>query len=172
MANEKRSLLFLRSQKLAVVATCGSYTKSPESALIAYCEDDELCLYFQSGKATRKVQNIKVNPHVSFVIGLDMGLVTMQYEGHAQPIFAQEALEACKALFLEKKSPTNAKYFNEDTIFYKVTPTWIGFSDYTGQALAKPDRNLSKMSLSPRKLTRSLLNAFFFGIYRQSPDVE
>lgn len=133
MTMKKRlALEFLRSHKLAVVATYSPYQKSPESALVAYCEDDELCIYFQSGKETRKVQNMKVNPHVSFVIGLDMRLITMQYEGCAYPIESLEALEACKARFIEKKSPTTEKYFNENTIFYRVIPSWIGFSDYTG----------------------------------------
>lgn len=134
---KERVLSFLQSQKLAVIATCASGNASPESALIAYCEDDELCLYFQSGKGTRKVKNIRANPLVSLVIGLDMGLITMQYEGSADPLESFEDLKACKELFIQKNSPTTPDYFNENTIFYKVSPVWIGFSDYTSPSEPK-----------------------------------
>jgi general stress protein 26 len=126
-------LNFLRTQKLAVIATSSPAEPTPESALIAFAEDDELCLYFQTGRHTRKAANLKVNPHVSLVIGLNLeDLITVQYEGVAEQINDQTDLEACKKRFVQKKSPTTAEYFNHPTaIFFKVTPTWIGCSDYS-----------------------------------------
>lgn len=111
MSKKEQILEFLQKNKLAVIATCASDIKSPESALIAYCEDSELCLYFQSNKYTRKVQNLKVNPNVSCVIGLDMNLVTMQYEGYTKQITTPNALEVCKQLFITKKIPNNWSIF-------------------------------------------------------------
>jgi general stress protein 26 len=125
---------FLRRQKLAVISTSSSTRPTPESALIAFTEDDNLCLYFQTGRHTRKAANLKVNPHVSLVIGLTLDdLVTVQYEGVAEQITQEDNLEFCKQRFIRKESPTTEEYFNHPTaIFFKVRPIWIGCSDYSG----------------------------------------
>ncbi|MBX6334969.1 pyridoxamine 5'-phosphate oxidase family protein [Candidatus Saccharibacteria bacterium] len=111
---------------------------SAGAALIAFTEDDDLCLYFQTGKHTRKAANLRVNPYVSLVIGLELDdLITVQYEGKAEQLITPEDLEACKQRFIAKDSPTTEEYFNHPSaIFFKVTPTWVGCSDYTGD---KPD---------------------------------
>jgi len=128
-------LSFLRRQKLAVIATIGSRRPIPESALIAFVEDDELCLYFQTGKHTRKAANLKANPYASVVIGLELkDLVTVQYEGRAEQITQDPDLEDCKRRFINKDSPTTESYFTHPTaIFFKITPTWIGYSNYSGK---------------------------------------
>lgn len=134
-AHKNKILNFLRTQKLATISTCNPETLQPESALIAFTEDDNLCLYFQTGKHTRKAQNLKVNPQVSLVFGLTQDeMFTVQYEGRAERLTKPEDLEFCKQQFIAKDSPTTEYYFNHPTaIFFKVTPTWIGCSDYRGQ---------------------------------------
>lgn len=133
-AGRKKILDFLKSQKLAVIATSGPERRSPESALIAFTEDENLCLYFQTGRHTRKAANLKVNPHVSLVFGLSLDdMITVQYEGAAKQLVTKEELEECKQRFVAKDSPTTKEYFNHPTaIFFKITPTWIGCSDYRG----------------------------------------
>ncbi|HSX01392.1 MAG TPA: pyridoxamine 5'-phosphate oxidase family protein [Candidatus Saccharimonas sp.] len=130
-------LAFLGTQKLAVIATGGGPERSPESALVAFTEDDQLRLYFQTGHHTRKAQNLATNPRVSLVIGLTLGdLVTVQYEGLAEQLVRAADLDYCKRRFVAKDSPTTDYYFNHPTaIFFRVTPTWIGCSDYRA---AKP----------------------------------
>ncbi len=134
-ASRKKILDFLKTQKLAVIATSGSERPSPESALIAFTEDENLCLYFQTGRHTRKAANLRVNPRVSFVFGLSLDdMVTVQYEGTAKQLTTKDELEECKRRFIAKVSPTTEEYFNHPTaIFFKVTPTWIGCSDYRSQ---------------------------------------
>lgn len=136
LAGKLKVLSFLRRQKLAVIATSNPARPTPESALIAFAEDDELCLYFQTGRHTRKAANLKLNPHVSLVIGLRLkDLITVQYEGMARQIIGHSELELCKQRFVLKDSPTTEEYFNHPTaIFFKVTPAWIGCSDYSGNA--------------------------------------
>jgi general stress protein 26 len=131
---KQKILEFLKRQKLAVIATASPLRPAPESALIAFAEDDDLCLYFQTGRHTRKAANLKVNPHVSLVIGLGLqDLLTVQYEGVAKQLVTKDELEACKQRFVRKDSPTTEEYFNHPTaIFFKVTPAWIGCSDYSG----------------------------------------
>ncbi len=134
-AGWKKILDFLKTQKLAVIATSGPERPSPESALIAFTEDENLCLYFQTGRHTRKAANLKANPHVSLVFGLSLGdMITVQYEGIAKQLTTKDELGECKRRFIAKDSPTTAEYFNHPTaIFFKVTPTWIGCSDYRGK---------------------------------------
>lgn len=136
--HKTKILNFLRTQKLATISTCNPKTLQPESALIAFTEDDSLCLYFQTGKHTRKAQNLKVNPKVALVFGLaHKEMFTVQYEGVAKQLTTVDELEFCKQQFIAKDSPTTEYYFNHPTsIFFKVIPTWIGCSDYRGE---KPD---------------------------------
>ena len=136
--DRRKVLSFLRQQKLAVISTVDPALGKPESALVAFAEDDHLCLYFQTGVHTRKARNLRANPQVAFVIGLGMDpMITVQYEGAAERLTDPAALEACKRRFVAKDSPTTEEYFNHPTaIFFKVTPTWIGRSDYTGE---RPD---------------------------------
>lgn len=133
-SHKAKILRFLNFQKLAVIATTRPSQSTPESALIAFTEDEDLCLYFQTGKHTRKAANLKVNPHVSLVVGLSLDdLMTVQYEGEAVQLINPADLERCKQRFIAKDSPTTEEYFNHPTaIFFKVTPTWIGYSDYSG----------------------------------------
>jgi general stress protein 26 len=133
-ADTTRVLEFLKGQKLAVIATNAPERQAPESALIAFAEDDQLRLYFQTGRHTRKATNLRANPYVSLVIGLQLrDLITVQYEGLAQQLTRPADLEACKQRFVTKDSPTTAEYFNHPTaIFFKITPIWIGYSDYSG----------------------------------------
>jgi general stress protein 26 len=124
---------FLKLQKLAVISTNEPMHLSPESALVAFAEDSNLSLYFQTGVHTRKAVNLRTNQHVSLVIGLTLEtLITVQYEGVAQRLSAPDDLDNCRKLFLEKHSPTTEEYFNHPSaIFFRVTPTWIGCSDYS-----------------------------------------
>lgn len=134
-AYRQKILGFLRKQKLAVISTVDPAHAAPESALVAFTEDENLCLYFQTGKHTRKAANLAVNPRVSFVMGLTLDdMVTVQYEGRAERLTAPADLEFCKQQFIAKDSPTTEEYFNHPTaIFFKVRPTWIGCSDYTSE---------------------------------------
>lgn len=133
-SNAKGKILrFLKTQQLAVISTIDPSETTPKSALIAYVEDENLNLYFQTGEHTRKAQNLKKNPNVSLVIGLELkDLITVQYEGQASKITENDEIQICKKRFIEKNSPTTKEYLKHPTsIFFKVTPTWIGCSDYS-----------------------------------------
>ena len=129
-------LAFLGKQKLAVISTTAPSNPTPESALIGFAEDEQLCIYFQTKNHTRKAANLSKNPNVSLVIGLRLDdMATLQYEGKAQQIVKTEDLEVCKKQFAAKGSPSTKDHFsNPTTIFFKVTPTWIGFSDYSDKS--------------------------------------
>lgn len=129
-------LAFLRTHYLTVIATTDMIHPSPESALIAYVENDQLELFFQTNRHSRKAMNLQQNLHVSFVIGLDLNdLATLQYQGIARRLTDAEEIERCKQMFIDKKSPTaSPKYLEHpDSIYFHVKPTWIGFIDYRGR---------------------------------------
>lgn len=123
---------FLRTQQLAVIATSSAVSGPPESVLIAFVEDEELRIYFQTGQHTRKAWNIEKNPAVSLVIGLQLSDMTIvQYEGIARQLIQPKEIISCKRRFPDKKSSTTKEYLEKSTtIFYEITPTWIGYSDY------------------------------------------
>ena len=145
--NERKILSILRLQQLAVISTIGIprperfypgvQQEVPESALVAFTEDDMLHLYFQTGRHTRKAANLEHNPYVSLVIsqtveGEPYPMVTVQYQGVARQLTKPEELEACKQRFIAKDSPTTEKFFEDPSaIFFEVAPIWIGCSDYT-----------------------------------------
>lgn len=119
----------LRANKLATIATAKPGSLQPESALIAFVEDG-LTLYIQTGSDTRKYGNLIQNPKVALVIGFDK--ITLQYQGIATEVTDTSSVECIKQRFVAKDSPTNTDFLNRPGVaFFKVVPTWIGYSDYT-----------------------------------------
>lgn len=130
----KKILHVLNRFYLTVIATANAENANPECALVAFVYNDKLELFFQTNKYSRKAGNLSNNPQVAFVMGLDLNdLVTVQYQGRAEQIIDAEEIAACKQMFIDRKSPTaSPKYLEHpDAIYFKVTPTWIGFHDYS-----------------------------------------
>lgn len=130
-ANNKIILDFLKQHTLAVIATVGTDSK-PESAVVGISETEDLEVIFGTSNVSRKYQNLQSNPHVSFTIGWDdQDTITVQYEGRAQELSASE-IEKAKAAHL-KKIPTSAKFLERpDQRYFKVTPTWVRYSNFRG----------------------------------------
>lgn len=121
----------LRANNLGVLSTLHPKQPQPQSALVAFVETDQLELYFQTRSTSRKFRNLAVNRKVSFVIGWQLtDYRTLQYEGTVQ--FLQDAAErdACKQLFIAKDSPAVGQLEHPDTQFFRITPTWLRYSDY------------------------------------------
>lgn len=122
----------LSQHPLAVVATQGR--KGPEAALVAFAETSELELVFQTFVDSRKYASLCADGRVAFVIGWDENIhVTVQYEGMA---FEQtgSAVGYYQDLLRSKETPCADRFvFHEKSRLFKVTPTWIGYSDYTRQ---------------------------------------
>jgi general stress protein 26 len=121
---------FLKSQKLAVIATVKNKTHAPEAALVGFAEADDLTLYFQTQDQTRKAKNLDAHPTVAFVIGTQLeAATTVQYEGIVH--VATKAEQAIgRQLLIDKDSPSVRFLDKPGTIMYKVTPTWIRYSNY------------------------------------------
>lgn len=129
-------LNFLDLQDFAVVSTLHKDKPTPESALIAFWHSPQLELFFQTHRDGRKAENLRSNPHVSFVFGLDEECGrTLQYEGVAAQLTAPNEIESCKQGFIVRNSPTASPAFLDrpEAVFFKVVPTWVGYTDYSGE---------------------------------------
>jgi len=129
MTPQKNKILnFLKTNNLMVLSTMNK-NNTPQSALVAFAETENLELIFGTFATTRKYQNLKHNNHVSLVIGTDETTnLTLQYEGIASEVTGNE-FEQCKNIQL-KKNPTSKKYAShKDQRYFKITPCWIRYSD-------------------------------------------
>lgn len=100
--------------------------------MITYAENENLELFFGTFQNERKYKNLKKNPHVSFVIGWDDKIhTTLQYEGVAHEL-KRDDLETARQYFLKKPGNINTEEFlyHPKFRFFKVTPTWIRYSNY------------------------------------------
>lgn len=121
---------FIKTKKHAVISTCG-VNQSPEAALIGFGETDAFELFFGTSTLSRKYKNLQENNKVAFVIGWDKDSVTVQYEGIATEVLGAE-LDNYIELF-HKKVPGAVKFRdNPEQTYFKVTPTWIRYSDLSG----------------------------------------
>lgn len=124
----QKILAFLKKHTLTVISTIHTDSARPESAVIAFSEHDNLELVFGTSNKTRKYKNLQENPHVSFVIGWDHSLGTVQYEGIARELSTEES--AAHSATQIQKNPGSAKFANrDDQRYFLVTPTWIRLTD-------------------------------------------
>jgi general stress protein 26 len=135
MTDKAIILHFLQRQPMATIATVALGSLQPESALIAFAQTDDLAIIFESFVDTRKWRNLQDNPLVSLVIGWDTQThITVQYEGRASAISTAE-IERYTQLFLAKDTPCTETFLRDPRVrLFKVTPSWIRYSDYTGKA--------------------------------------
>ena len=118
---------FLRAHQHGVLSTV-SPDGMPESAAIEYAVTDRLEIIFDTFNTYRKYKNIKLAPHVSFVVFDENA--TVQYEGKAYEIEGDAILTFRRILY---EQVPNAQKFAEqpETRFFKITPEWIRFRDYS-----------------------------------------
>ena len=129
MTPQKNKILnFLKTNNLMVLSTMNK-NNTPQSALVAFAETENLELIFGTFATTRKYQNLKHNNHVSLVIGTDETTnLTLQYEGIASEVTGKD-LEQCQNHQLQK-NPTSQKYAShKDQRYFKINPLWIRYSD-------------------------------------------
>ena len=121
---------FLKNNSLTVIATVDEEKNRPECAVIAFAETDKLELIFGTSNTTRKYKNIQKNKNVSFVIGWDGRIGTVQYEGVVRELSDTEAAERSEILFLKNKQSAKFRSMS-DQRYFLVTPTWIRLTDNT-----------------------------------------
>jgi general stress protein 26 len=123
-------LQFMRGQSLAVQATV-SPSDAPQSAVVGIVVTDDLEVFFDTLETTRKVQNLRHNPRIAFVIG---GLTpgderTVQYEGAADLPSGAELIRL-KELYFQAFPDGRERQSWPGLVYVRARPTWIRYSDY------------------------------------------
>jgi hypothetical protein len=123
-------LKFMRTHSLAVQASV-SPLSGPQSAVIGFVVSDDFHIFFDTIDTTRKAQNLRQNPMISFVIG---GLIkgderTAQYEGIADEPKGQE-LDSLKELYFTRFPDGRERQSWTGLIYIRAKPLWIRYSDF------------------------------------------
>ena len=127
---KKRIMDFMKENMLTVISTVDVDMNKPESAVIAFAQKDNFELIFGTKNTTRKYRNLQKNPNVSFVIGWDSDIGTVQYEGVAKELSGEES--KLHSSILIAKNPRSEKFVNrEDQRYFLVQPRWIRILDMT-----------------------------------------
>ena len=123
-------LKFLRQHTLAVQATVSS-TNTPQAAVIGFVITDDFEIFFDSAIANRKVDNLRCNPAIAFVIG---GLVqgderTAQYEGIIDEPVGSE-LTRLQEFYYARFPDGSERQRWPGIVSFRARPKWIRYSDY------------------------------------------
>jgi pyridoxine/pyridoxamine 5'-phosphate oxidase len=123
-------LAFLRRHRLGVLATV-TPEGEPESAVVGVAFTDRLEVVFDTLANTRKVQNLRKNPRIAFVVGWDEE-ITVQLEGIAdEPIGAE--LIRLKEEYFAVYPDGRARQSWPGITYIRVRPHWARCSDFNPQ---------------------------------------
>jgi len=121
---------FIRHHSLAVQSSV-SRAAAPQGAVVGFVVTDRFELFFDTVETTRKVQNLRRNPKIAFVIG---GLTsgderTVQYEGLADEPTGAE-LTRLKELYFTAFADGPERQRWPGITYVRARPTWIRYSDF------------------------------------------
>jgi uncharacterized pyridoxamine 5'-phosphate oxidase family protein len=129
----KKSVIYeyLKENKYMALATASKAGK-PEVATVEYVLDgDELLI--NTYTYYRKYQNLLGNPQVACVITANHDQ-TLQFEGGIRQLEGKEAEDAKQKMLVAE--PDFADFFNDnDTRFFRISPTWMRLRDYTKEPM-------------------------------------
>jgi hypothetical protein len=119
-------LTFMREHPLAVQASV-SAAQGAQAAVVGIVVTDDFEVFFDTAATSRKVDNLRRNPQIAFVIGgTTVGDErTVQYEGIADEPAGAE-LERLKELYFES-FPDGRERESWPGI---TNPTWVRYTDF------------------------------------------
>ena len=126
--NKRTILDFISRHSLCVLSTVNK-KGNPASAVVEFAETNGLALIIDTLSDKRKYKNLKNNSSVSCVIGWDDNK-TVQFEGIAVELEGEE-LSEYKDVYFKKLPESRAFEKWGDLRFFKITPTWIRYSDFS-----------------------------------------
>lgn len=138
MNEEKRAgaLEFLKSRKTGVLSTL-SKTQEPRARLVYFSSGDDFTIYFLTFANTRKVEDLKAYPKAAFTVSDEEVPRTLQIEGDAVDITNSPVDDAIIEKLFDNLH-MNAKYYapiarfdRNDIRFFRLTPTWVRFGNFT-----------------------------------------
>lgn len=129
MEQEVLTLLKNLNPKLCVMAT-SSIGCNPECAVLTYVVHEDLSITISTHSKSRKWKNLEQNRRVALTFGCEFGKPNIQYEGIAE-LFVEGKDHQWHEEVYFKEHPDLIKFKGPDTVFLKVTPTWIRLTDYS-----------------------------------------
>lgn len=125
----KQELLeFLDAQQVCVLSTQGN-EGYPNSATVAFSNTRDLAFVIGTSTASRKAANIRSNPKVAMNITHEFDRLTVQLEGDARELTAEE-FNATYATFHFQKLPQSLPYKDiTDQVYILITPVCLKMSD-------------------------------------------
>ena len=131
-------LKFIHSHSLAVQATV-SPLSAPQAAVVGFVITDDFEIFFDTIDVNRKVNNIRRNSKIAFVIGgwINGDERTVQYEGIADEPTGSE-LERLKEIYFGRFPDGHERQKWPGLTYFRVRPTWIRYSNFN----AIPEENI------------------------------
>ena len=118
---------FLEQQQLGVISTI-SKDNTPESACVNYLPDRDWGIFVLTSSESRKVQNIKNNNHVSFVVGVAGIPNTVQIQAEAEILDGNDDFNSALQKFKDSgrlnRDPIYA-IFGGNYVILRLKITWL-----------------------------------------------
>lgn len=130
------ALSFLEKHSVGVVATLSSDT-TPRARTVYYASDDSFSVYFFTLSGTRKVEDIAKNAHAAFVVSDETTPQTIQIEGTLSNLSDTATITAVVQKLTTTFTERGVQFAPlthldpGKIVFYKLTPTWVRFGDFT-----------------------------------------
>ncbi len=123
-------LVFMRAHRLAVQASV-SPSLGAQAAVVGIAVSETFELVFDTLVTTRKVQNVRRNPRMAFVIGgwTDGDKRTVQYEGVADEPQGSER-DRIKSVYFAAWPDGREREAWPGLVYVRVRPTWIRYTDF------------------------------------------
>jgi sulfate adenylyltransferase large subunit len=119
---------FLRRHRICVQASMSAAT--PQAAVVGFAVTDDLEIVFDTIGTSRKMTNLRRNPHVALVVGWDEEQ-TAQIEGIVDEPQGPE-LARLKAVYFRVYPDGVERQQWKDITYVRVRPKWVRYSDFRG----------------------------------------
>lgn len=131
-------LKVLQNNKFCVVSTV-SEDGSPQGAVMAFSQTDDLKIVFQTPSNSRKYMNLHENDRIAITVGWDKeDMVTVQYEGRAREL-SEEEIDQYREMHVRKNEDSRAYAYLPENKYFIVSPTWVRYSDLVGGEIHEED---------------------------------
>lgn len=122
---------FMRDHPLAVQASV-SAAGSAQAAVVGIAVTDEFEIFFDTVEEARKVENLRRDPRIAFVIGgTALGdECTVQYEGISDEPRGDD-LQRLKDVYFETFPDGRDRQAWPGITYIRARPTWIRYSDFS-----------------------------------------
>ncbi len=128
---------FLNEHTAGVLSTL-SADGAPHARTIYYAADDAFAIYFMTLTGTRKIDDINGDGRAAFVVSSEDKPRTLQIEGTIANLTETATITPVVRRLsdiMQAKGFLSAPLTHLDPghsiVFYKLTPTWVRFGDFT-----------------------------------------